>query len=242
MFSQYKIIDLTHVLHEGIATWDGKCGYVEKVTKDHADCPGRVKFRGQELMLQGGAGTHLDAPLHCDPTGISIAEIPLEQLTVPVVVIDASLKADANYLISKEDIEIFENKYGLIPNGCLVIGYTGWDRFWDEPVLYRNQDSLGVMSFPSFSIEAVEFLVEARRIAGIGIDTLSPDAPNSEFPVHDILLKSGKYIIENVANASKLPPRGAFVVISPLKLSKGTESPIRLIGFIPLALVDKAVM
>jgi kynurenine formamidase len=41
----------------------------------------------------------------------------------------------------------------------------------------------------------------------------------------------GAYILENLANLDRLPPRGAFVVIAPLPIRGGTGAPARVIAF-----------
>jgi len=71
-----------------------------------------------------------------------------------------------------------------------------------------------------------------RGAAGIGIDTLSPDRPEDGFPAHKLLLGAGKFIVENAANLRSLPPLGSQVLVAPIKISGGTEAPVRLMGFI----------
>lgn len=71
-----------------------------------------------------------------------------------------------------------------------------------------------------------------RNIIGIGIDTLSPDRPENGFPVHNIILDAGKYIVENIANSSKMPATSAYILIMPMKIKNGTKSPVRLVGLI----------
>ena len=173
----------------------------------------------------------MDAPSHRMEGGKSIADIPLEQLIAPACVIDVSKKADADYAISVADIEQYEGDYGKIPPGALVIGYTGWSRFWSDPEAYRNLDGKGQMHFPAFSGKAAEFLLQ-REIAGIAIDTLSPDCLDREFPVHKVILGAGKYIIENIADCSQVPPRNSYVIALPLRAENATESPIRAICLI----------
>ncbi len=75
-----------------------------------------------------------------------------------------------------------------------------------------------------------------RNIAGLWIDTLSPDRSESGYPVHAALLGAGKYIVENIANAGALPPIGSFAFVLPIKTQKGTDAPIRLIVLIPESL------
>ena len=86
-------------------------------------------------------------------------------------------------------------------------------------------------SFPGLSVKAAEFLVE-REVIGLGIDTLSPDGTNDDFPVHQILLGQGKYIVENLAHLDQIPIIGASIIVLPLKIEGATESPIRAIGVI----------
>lgn len=227
VLEQFRAIELTHLLSPQAPTWNGSCGFCLEVKKDYD----RV-FRVQQVKMHAGVGTHMDAPSHCVPGGSSIADIPLEQLIVPACVIDVSAKADADYEVSLADIETYEKEYGRIPKDALMIAHTGWGRFWSHPDAYRNVDARGQMHFPAFSGEAALFLIE-RGVAGIAIDTLSPDCLDQTFPVHKIILGAGKYIIENIANSSQLAPRGGYVIVLPLKMEGATESPIRAIGLIP---------
>ncbi len=56
------------------------------------------------------------------------------------------------------------------------------------------------------------------------------DPTPSYFPVHQKILGSGRYLIENVANGGKLPAAGALIFALPLKVQGGTEAPLRLIA------------
>lgn len=222
--SNFIFIDLTHVLSSHIPHWGTDCGFKNKIKLDYDDCATEVKFRVNQLEMYSGIGTHMDAPSHCFPEGISIADIPLTQLIVPCIIIDVSDRADEKYSVTQNDIYTFENKHGTIPSKSFVIFHTGWEKFWNQPEKYRND-----LSFPSISKEVAELLIE-RKVSGIGIDTLSPDRPEDNFVVHQIMLGSGRYIVENVANAKSLPPIGGYIFILPLKIQNGTEAPIRLIG------------
>jgi kynurenine formamidase len=222
----FQIIELTHLLSSEIPTWNGSCGYCLEVKKDYDKV-----FRVQQMKMHAGIGTHMDAPSHRIQGGCSIADIPFEQLIVPACVIDVSMKADADYELSVADVAEYERDHGKIPKGSLVIAYTGWDRFWKSPDAYRNLDGDGQMHFPAFSSQAAELLV-GKDIAGIAIDTLSPDCLDQTFPVHKIILGAGKYIIENIANCAQLPRRGSTVIALPLRAENATESPVRIIGLL----------
>ncbi len=188
-------------------------------------------FRVQQIKMHAGVGTHMDAPSHRFPEAACIASIPLETLLAHACVIDVSHKADADYSISINDIESYETAHGIIPKGALVIGFTGWYRYFSDPVKYRNVDLNGRMHFPSFSESAAELLLE-RDIAGIAIDTLSPDCQDDTYPVHRLILGAGKYIIENIADCSGIPSQGAHVIALPLRAVDATECPIRAVALI----------
>ncbi|MBL7479700.1 cyclase family protein [Legionella bononiensis] len=223
----YRLIELTHTLDETSPSWEVNCGFSSSIVLDYADCTSEPLFRVQHLTMPAGMGTHMDAPSHCCPDGLSIDQIPLDQLVAPCVVIDVTPKAHGLYSVTPQDIADFEKTHGLIQANSFVIIKTGWSRFWNNPIQYRNN-----LDFPSVSAEAASLLL-SRSIVGLGIDTLSPDRPDVGYPVHRIVLGSGRYIVENIANSEQLPSTGSFVMALPLKIKQATEAPIRLIGLLP---------
>ena len=99
---------------------------------------------------------------------------------------------------------------------------------------YKNADDANKLHFPGYSAEAARFLVEKRNINGIGIDTLSADyGISTDFAVHHIINGTGKYILENVANLDKLPPRGATLIIAPIKIEGGSGGQARIWAILP---------
>jgi kynurenine formamidase len=220
----FTLIDLTHRLDEQSPSWKGGCGYHLHTSLDYKDCISEVKFRVQKLEMEAGMGTHIDAPSHCDPDGITVDEIPLETLLVPCVVIDVSSKVHENYLISLEDVHAFEKQHGSIPPHSAVLFHTGWVDFWATPRYHNN------FKFPSLSGDAAHYLL-TKNISGIGMDTLSPDRPESGYPVHAAILGAGKWIIENLTHLNQLPPKGAFFLAMPIKIAS-SEAPMRCIAFL----------
>jgi kynurenine formamidase/GNAT superfamily N-acetyltransferase len=218
----YQVVDLTHTVSSSIPTWEGGCGFLLHTTQDYKD----VGFRIQRFEMVAGIGTHMDAPCHQVAGGGSIDDLPLSDLIAPCVVIDVSSKVHERYKVSVEDILEFEKEHGKIPGSSFVILRTGWDRFWDTPEKYRNN-----LVFPSVSVEAATALLQ-RGICGLGIDTLSPDSFDGGFDVHSTLLGAKKYIVENIANSSLLPPTGSSIVCAPIKVEGGAEAPVRLIGLL----------
>ncbi len=225
----FKIIDLSHTLTNETRGWNGRKGFSLTTTLDYNHEVTETKFRVQRIKMNAGIGTHMDAPAHCNPEGHTVAELPLSLLATTCVVIDiSSHKENHNYTISKNDLLSFEAHYGTIPSDSCVLFYTGWDTYWSKPKSYRNNHF-----FPAIGQDALMYLLE-QNIAGIGIDTLSPDRPESGFFAHNLLLNANKYILENVANIRHMPPTGGYIMALPLKIEGCTESPLRLVGLIPL--------
>lgn len=223
--NDFQFIDMTHTLSADVPHWGLDVGFKYNARNiQNVESASNVKFRVQRLEMSSGIGTHMDAPAHCYENATAIADIPLSSLITACKVIDVAHKAHDTYSVSEEDILAFEMIYGAIPSNNFVIIYTGWDKRWTQPEKYRNEKI-----FPHLSIEAARLLLE-RNIVGLGIDTLSPDAFGSDFPVHRLMLGAGKYIIENVANADQLHPTESFVFALPIKIQDGTEAPMRLIG------------
>lgn len=225
--SNYKLLDLTYTLDEKIPTWNGSCGFSHKMHLDHPD-----GCRVLSYKMHGGAGTHMDAPLHFFPEGASIADLSLENFFVPIRKIDVSTKRKSDLLISIEDCQNHEKRWGKIPPRCFIAGYTGWGEFWKTPDVYRAVDDKGQMHFPGFSLEAIEWLLE-RDIVGVGIDTLSPETGENGFEIHKLLLGANRYILENMASLEFLPEAECFLIALPLKIASGVESPIRAVALIP---------
>lgn len=222
----YHVIDLTHTLNTHVPSWSGECGFELPMKADYDPNDEQLSFRAQQIHMNAGIGTHMDAPAHCIPGGMTMESLSLNDLIAPCVVISVAERANADYCVSVEDIQQFEAMHGMIPPRAFVIIHTGWEYYWNEPDRFRNN-----YAFPSISAQAAQFLL-MRDIAGLGIDTLSPDTPSSGYPVHALVLGAGKYIVENVANAAMLPPTGSFSLALPIKIAGGVEAPMRLIALL----------
>jgi kynurenine formamidase len=233
---QVKVVDLTHPLDEHSPYWPEKT----PGTPFHTSIAATYRqdgFFARNLVMPEHFGTHMDAPLHFDPQGESVDQIPVEKFLSPAVVIDVSdaVKSDADYRVSAVDVQNWMKSHGPIPQGALVLIRTGWDSRWPSQARYMNADSSGVLHFPGLSLPAARYLLDHAHPAGIGIDTASIDyGPSKDFPVHHLTLAAGLYHLENVARLSQLPAKGFFVIALPLKLRGGSGSPARVLALVPL--------
>ncbi len=228
-----RIVDLTHTLNAASPHWPGE-GYEPFAYETFATLEENGVLSGRFSMAEH-TGTHLDAPNHFAEGQIAVDEIPPSQLIVPAAVIDVSAAVALNpdYELSAEVVTAWERQYGAIEPGTLVFMYTGWEERFADFERYRNADEEGRMHFPGFSPAAAELLVTGRDVAGLGIDTLSVDyGLSTDFAVHAISHGRGKYHIENAANLAMLPASGAWVIVAPIKIERGTGGPVRLFALV----------
>ncbi|MBI3862484.1 MAG: cyclase family protein [Planctomycetia bacterium] len=181
-------------------------------------------------------GTHLDAPNHFEKNQPAVDQIDPAQLFARGVKIDVTMQADADadYRLTRADIDEWEKSHGRIPDGVVVLLETGWSRHWNNYPRYKNQDTTGKLHFPGYSAEAAKFLVVERKAKGLGIDTLSIDhGPSKDFVVHHIVNGAGRYGLENLARLDKLPAKGFFLVAAPIKIETGSGGPARVFAIVP---------
>lgn len=230
-----RVVDLTHALSEKNPNYEGT-----RKSPFEARQLGRIDKEGwysRHVSLPEHFGTHLDAPAHFGHDRWTVDEIPPERLVRDLVILDVRGKCQKNpdYQITVDDIAEWEKKHGHIPAGAVVVANTGWAKCWNDMRKYRGADEgQWIMHFPGFHIETVEFLVQARQITGIGIDTMGVDYGASEtYPVHKYTAAHSVYHVENVANLDQVPEAGAVIIVAPMKLERGSGAPVRLLALVP---------
>lgn len=197
----------------------------------HSTEPVAGSLRLAARQSSDSLATQLDAPARLTDGMWTAGQIPPERLIAPLVVLDVrtAVNNDPDYQVGVEDIVKWEQANGQIPSGAVVMARTGWDSRWFSPRMYRNTDARGIPHFPGYSEDAAKFLVEARNVLGLGIDTPSVDAGESrDLPVERYTLAHSVYHLENVANLERTPDHGALVVVAPVKLEARTEAPVRI--------------
>jgi len=227
--SSGKARDLTHEIHPDFPTYFGEpqLKIVPKFTY------AKDKFNLNEWVLVEHTGTHMDAPLHFSADGKSVAEVAVENLVVPLAIIDIREKAAANAdaQVTPDDIKAWIGKNGPIPERACVAMHSGWDAFVTGPK-FRNADDKKVMHFPGFHEEAAKMLVETTTASGIAVDTLSLDyGPSPDFATHYAWLPTGRWGLEGVANLGQMPARGAMLVVGAPKIRGATGGPCRVFAF-----------
>lgn len=186
-------------------------------------------------------GTHFDAPCHW-VTGQHYVDgftdtVPVQRFIAPACVIDctAEAAADEKFLLEPHHIEAWEAKHGRIPDGSWVLMRTGWSKRQD-PDAFLNMKEDGPHT-PGPSVAAMTFLVQQRDINGWGVEAVGTDhgqafAFEPAFPAHHLMHGAKKLGLASLTNLDQLPPTGAVLITPPLKIEKGSGSPLRVLALV----------
>jgi kynurenine formamidase len=228
---QRHIVHLSHVIDINIPQWQGDPN-VEFTTVAQRETHG---YFLRELVIGEHSATHINAPISFHANGVGIDEYVAESLVAPSVVIDISVQAAMNpdYILTVQDILIWEQQHGQITEGDVVLLNTGWSIKWSDTDAFMLKDDEDNVHFPGFGSDATQFLLENRKIAGIGIDTHGVDGGiDTTFAVNRLVLEKPRIVLENLTNLDKLPPRGFKIAIAPLLLRGGSGSPVGVLAIV----------
>ena len=224
-----RVVDLTHTLTPNFPTYGGESQLEVETLFTLAE----NGYNMYKWTLVEHTGTHMDAPIHFSDQD-SADLIPVANLVLPLAVVDIRAKAEENAdaQLTLDDLKAWEETHGRLPDRACVAMLSGWDAHVNSEK-FRNADDEGVMHFPGFHIEAIDFLLEERNVLGIAVDTLSLDyGPSPDFAVHYKWLPSNRWGMECVAKLAELPPVGATIVAGGPKIAGATGGPSRVLALV----------
>jgi kynurenine formamidase len=233
-------VDLTHPFDENTVYWPTADPFALSVVA-YGPTEAGFWYAANAFCAAEHGGTHLDAPIHFAEEKHTAAEIPLEDLMGPAVVVDvvAAAKADPDYLVAVSDLQAWEGKNGSIPERAIVLLRTGWGSRWPDRAAYlgtaaRGPEAVADLHFPGLDPDAARWLVDERDVRAVGIDTASIDhGQSTDFRAHQELARANVPIFENLANLDRVPATGAWVIALPMKIERGTGGPLRAVAFVP---------
>ncbi len=167
-------------------------------------------FEVCSYRLVGPSGTHVDAPAHVVPGGRTLADIPLHEMVLPLVVFSL---LDAPFLTATH-ILTWEDLHGPVPAGCFATLHTGeLDAGW--------------------ALDAVQ-LLHARGVVAIGHDTLNTDPAEltgrGEYPAQRWWLEHDRWQVELLTGLERVPATGAQMWVSWPVPAGGSSFPCRAVA------------
>jgi kynurenine formamidase len=222
-----RAVDLTHTFTTDFPTFTGTVTSRQTLVTIPAN-----GFYAQQWSFGEHTATHLDVPGHFVTGGRLTPELTLEELMLPIAVIDISRRAarDPDAAVMPEDLRRYERRHGRIPKDALVAMNSGWAAKLGTPE-FLGRDASGTFHFPGFSADAVDYLLDRGRGAALGVDTISLDPGNSTtFPVHVNWLGADHYGIESLAGLDDIPRAGAFATVGVIPWQEGSGGPARVLA------------
>lgn len=206
--SSRALWDISPPVHAGSPVFPGDTPYQQQwCATISPGCPVNVSA----VTLSPHVGAHADAPLHYDPSGASIGDVPLDAFLGPCRVIHA---IGAKPLITWEHIA--HALRGPVPPRVLVRTYERMPvGTWDPELT-------------AFAPETVERLADLGVVL-VGIDTASIDpAESKELPSHQVIRRRNLRVLENLVLDAV--PEGDYELIAlPLRLTTADASPVRAV-------------
>ena len=235
-----RIVDLSYAFDAETVFWPTEEGFILEPgfagVTEQGYWYAANRFRSAEH-----GGTHVDAPIHFARHGQPVDEIPLDRLMGEAVLIDVSdrCRNDPDYRIARDDLLEWERREGAIPQAAIVLLRTGYGAHWPDRRRYLGTDERGAeavakLRFPGLHPDAARWLVEARAVKAVGLDTASIDRGSSRrFETHGVLAAHDVPIFENLANLDVLPARGFLTIALPMKIRGGSGGPLRIVALAP---------
>lgn len=226
-------VDLTHVFGPTtpVAASFGRARFTPAVDAKTLEAFTIAKdgFRATYYAMVGPYGTHIDAPARSAPLGKYLEDIALDEMILPLVVLDDTpyLGADPTHDFTLQDLAAWEARHGPVPRGAFAALRTDLAKTWtDAPAAPVRSP------FPGWSLPVLKVLVEQRGVVAIGQESLATDA-TATMDGSRYVLNSGHWQIDALANLDKVPPTGAMIVASWPKPERGLGFPARVFAVLP---------
>ena len=188
--------------------------------------PGFWRASSVDMVLH--TGSHVDFLLHVQEHGETAADVALERLCGPALVLDVhDIAPDAPITL-----EMVRERGADVRPGDIVLVRTDWtERMWGNfPDYYLHS--------PYCAPEAARWLVE-RGAKAIGFDCFSeycarlPDFTSEDFIIHKIILEGGAILMQQMTNLSQLPTGQRVQFYAPCVKMTGAEgSPARFFAVV----------
>ncbi|MET8352530.1 cyclase family protein [Micromonospora sp. NPDC005206] len=225
-------VDLSPTIENGMPRWVTHPPLIVNptVNHDHDD------YYCQTISLAEHTGSHIDAPAHIHKTMMdaTIDTVPVQTFLAPAKVFDVRpLGLGPGDLLTADMLRQIDDASGapLQVGDVALVNFGWWERYWFVDHRWRWYSE----NTPGLSEDACAWLTERRPVA-VGADNVAFDIAlhdgvqvQKSYGHDDYFLPNSIYIIECLANLDQLP-REAFFMAFPLKIDRGSGSPVRAVG------------
>ncbi|CCO24871.1 cyclase family protein [Maridesulfovibrio hydrothermalis] len=213
-----KVIDLSHIMTEGMPVYPGTKKPDIKAINTHE----KNGFCEHQLIISSHTGTHIDAPAHMIKGGATLDKMDVGIFCGSGIVIDLTDKDASDRDITIDSLAAYEEN--ICANDFILLN-TGWYKHWGTQKYFSN--------YPALTTEAARWLADFD-LKGIGVDVISIDPSGTKgFPAHKILLEKNILIIENLTDLHRITASEIFFSCLPIKFLDADGSPVRAVAMYP---------
>jgi kynurenine formamidase len=235
-----ELVDLSHTYDASTIFWPTAETFALQKVAD-GETPAGFYYAANNFAGSEHGGTHIDAPVHFARGRQTVDRIPLQSLIAPALVVDVTKESaeNADYQVTVDDLTLFEQVNGRIPDGSIVLFKTGYANRWPDAAAYlgtaeRGDAAVAKLHFPGLHPDAAKWIVANRGVKAVGIDTASIDYGQSTlYEAHRTLYARDIPALENVASLDRLPPTGTLLIALPMKIGGGSGAPVRIVAVVP---------
>lgn len=202
-----EIYDISQTLHEGIEVWQGDRPYRYEWTmriRDGEPC------NVSAVTMSTHTGTHIDAPLHFDESGIDVASIPADRFIGPARVMEVQVEK----CITATDLR--------------RLPIDGVKRLLFKTRRARREVRESCPGFVYLAEDGADYLGGLGLLL-IGTDAPSVDACDSQTLTSHRILSQHQVAILEGATLDLVPPGDYELICLPLKLAGLDGSPVRAV-------------
>ncbi|MFD1360443.1 cyclase family protein [Lentibacillus salinarum] len=220
-----KLIDLSQEIYQGMPVFPPhqKTMIFRNMTHEESIEQMGFPFCTNNLIISEHGPTHSDAVFEYDPNGQTIDEMPLDYFYGPAICLDVSHMSPDGYITPNDLEQALQKSQQVLERGDIVLLYTGhYNRsYGTEEWLHRHA---------GLNYDGAKWLAE-KGVVNIGIDTPAIDNPkDTKFSGHLVCQEYGLTNTENLANLNEVSGKRFLYFGLPLKIRKGTGSPVRAVA------------
>jgi kynurenine formamidase len=220
-----RLVDLTQEIYQGMPVFPlhQKTMIFPNISHEQSKEQIGFEFATNNLLINEHGPTHSDATYEYDPKGQYIDEMPLEYFYGPAICLDVSHVSPDAYITPSDLSSALERTGQVLQEGDIVLLYTGhYNR------AYGTDEWL--TRYTGLDYEGAKWLAN-QGVVNIGIDAPAIDNPMDPlFSGHLICREFQITNTENLCNLDKVAGKKFLYFGLPLRIRKGTGSPIRAVA------------
>ncbi len=204
-----KFYDISVEIHPRMQAYPGDPRFRSKAMKSMEKGD---PFALSKIMMSNHAGTHVDAPSHLNPGGLTVTDIPLEVMNGRARVVE---------IHNGEKIDLPELKQLVLMDDFRILFKTRNSHLWSTHKYFSKK-------YIYLTPAGARYLID-NGIKLIGFDYHSVDRfGDEEYPVHRLLLENQIALVEGL-NLAEVEEGEYELSCLPLRLKDMDAAPARVV-------------